>query len=92
MDDPDVERNLERMKFDTARKFRVEAPRQLGPSRWSQDGIGSFVAGCLLVIVIAVLSAIDRSQDGELPLIEVGLVVGVLGMLIALFVRWRRRR
>lgn len=92
MDDPDLERKLDRFKFDTTRKMKVPAPHESGPSRWSQDIVGTFVIGCLLVVVIAVFGAIETVRDGRRPIVEVAVVVGVTAVLIAVLVARLRRR
>jgi VanZ family protein len=87
-----MERKLDRFKFDTARKMNVPAPYESGPSRWSQDFVGTFVMGCLLVVVIAVFGAIETVRDGRRPIVEVAVVVGVITVLIALLITRLRRR
>ena len=87
-----MERNFDRFKFDTARKMKVPAPHESGASRWSQDIVGTFVIGCLLVVVITVFGAIEAVRDGRRPIVEVAVVVGVVTVLIALLVTRLRRR
>jgi hypothetical protein len=92
MDAGEIERNLERLKFDTARERNVPAPFEAGVSRRSQDFIGTFIRVCLLVLGIAVVSAVQGFQSGRMPLLEIGVAVGIVAILVALFLRWRRRR
>ena len=85
------DRSFKRLTSDTTNEFGVELDQPPGLRISVRRPIGRIATGCILVLVIASISAVDAMNRNRFPIREI-LVVGVIVSLavIGLVVRHKR--